>query len=612
MYLPLARLINVASAVGFSIMAALCGSGFAQAEAAHGIAMHGNPALAKGFKHLPYVNPSAPKGGKITYGVRGSFDSLNPFIIKSIRTTARGVWDPVFGNLVFESLLHRSRDEAFTLYGLLAESVETDPERTWVEFHLNPKARFSDGKPVTADDVLFSFNLMKEKGRPPYSSRMRKIASMEKIGDRGVRFNFTKEADRELALLFGMMPILPKHATDAENFDKSTLKPQIGSGPYTVFDIKPGESISYKRNPDYWAKDLPVKVGQDNYDEIKIEYYNSSSTMFEAFKKGLYDIFPEGDPSKWQKAYSFPAVIDGRVAKDVYRPKTPASMLGFVFNTRRNIFKDRQVRQALAILFDFEWANANLFFGAYKRTGSYYQGSELSALGRPASEDERKLLAPFPGAVSKEVMEGSYLPSISDGSGRDRKVLQRAFKILKSAGFKLQNRKMTTPEGREFKFEILTTTKEQERLALAWQRSLARLGIALNVRSVDDTQFQRRKGQFDFDVVIGRYYASLSPGAEQEFRWGSSARNIEGSFNFAGTAEPAIDAMIKAMLAARKRDEFVTAVRAFDRVLISGHYLVPLYHLDEQWLARWERIQHPERLPLYGYRLPTWWAKPGD
>ena len=573
--------------------------------------MHGRPALPKDFSHLPYVNPDAPKGGKITYGVRGNFDSLNPFIVKSIRTTARGVWDPVFGNLVFESLLHRSRDEAFTLYGLLAKTVETDPERTWIEFHLNPKARFSDGKPVTVDDVIFSFNLMKDKGRPPYSSRMRKVTNMQKVGERGVRFNFTKEADRELALLFGMMPILPKHATDVENFDKSTLKPQIGSGPYLVAEIKPGESISYQRNPEYWAKDLPIKKGQDNYDNVKIEYFTSSSSMFEAFKKGLFDIFPEGDPSKWQQAYNFPALGDGRVTKDAFHPKTPASMLGFVFNTRRAIFKDRKVRAALATLFDFEWANANLFFGAYKRTGSYFHGSELSALGRPASNKERALLAPFPDAVSKEVMEGTYLPTISDGSGRDRKVLKKAFGILKQAGFKLENRKMLTPDGKPFEFEILTTTKEQERLALAWQRTLSRLGIALNVRSVDDTQFQRRKGQFDFDVVISRYYASLSPGAEQEFRWGSASRAMEGSFNFAGAADPAIDAMIKAMLAARDREDFVTAVRAFDRVLISGHYLVPLYHLDEQWLARWTRIQHPKKLPLYGYRLPTWWAKNG-
>ncbi len=609
MNLFVARYIGFAFAFCITAFIAIGFTPLANAEPSHGIAMHGKPALAKGFKHLPYVNPDAPKGGKITYGVRGNFDSLNPFIIKSIRTTARGVWDPVFGNLVYESLMFRSRDEAFTLYGLLAESVETDPERTWIEFHLNPKARFSDGKPVTVDDVIFSFNLMKEKGRPPYSSRVKKVASMVRVGERGIRFNFTKEADRELALLFGMMPILPKHATDAENFDKSTLKPQIGSGPYTVDVIKPGESISYKRNPDYWAKDLPVKIGHDNYDKIKVEYFTSSSTMFEAFKKGLFDVFPEGDPSKWQNSYNFPAVKDGRVVKDVFRPKTPASMLGFVFNTRRKLFKDRNVRHALAILFDFEWANTNLFFGAYKRTGSFYQGSELSALGRPASIAERKLLAPFPDSVSKDVMEGTYLPSISDGTGRDRKVLKRAFELLKQAGYKLQNRKMVTPMGEEFAFEILTTTKEQERLALAWQRTLARLGIALNVRSVDDTQFQRRKGQFDFDVVIARYYASLSPGAEQEFRWGSASRDIEGSFNFAGTAEPAIDATIEAMLAARKREDFVTAVRAFDRVLMSGHYLVPLYHLNEQWVARWARIQHPEKLPLYGYRLPTWWAK---
>ncbi len=580
----------------------------AVAKPSHGIAMHGDPALPKDFTHLPYVNPNAPRGGSITYGVRGSFDNLNPFIIKSIRTTSRGVWDAAFGNLVYESLLHRSRDEAFTLYGLLAETVETGPERKWVEFHLNPKARFSDGQPVTADDVIFTFNLLKEKGRPPYSSRMRKVASMAKVGKNGVRINFTDEADRELALLFGMMPILPKHATDADNFQKSTLTPQIGSGPYVVSKVEPGRRIIFTRNPDYWAKDLPIKKGQDNYDTIKIEYFTSSSTMFEAFKKGLFQIYPEGDPSKWQQAYDFPAVRDGRVVKEVFTPGTPASMLGFVFNTRRKKFQNREVRRALSMLFDFEWANANLFFGAYTRTGSFYQGSELSSLGRAASEAEKALLAPFPNAVSEDVMDGTYRPTVSDGSGRDRKVLRAAFYILKKAGFKLKDRKLLTPSGQPFTFEMLTTTKEQERLALAWQRTLARLGIELNTRSVDNTQFQRRKGQFDYDVLFARYYASLSPGAEQEFRWGSKARDIEGSFNFAGTAEPAIDAMIKAMLAARSRKDFVTAVRAFDRVLISGHYLVPLYHLNVQWVARWANIQHPKKLPLYGYRLPTWWA----
>ena len=602
------HLLTLMRLIAFAGLVIFTNSGLV-AQTTHGISMHGQPALPAGFTHLPYVNPAAPKGGRITYGVRGNFNNLNPFIIKSIRTTARGVWDVSFGNLVYESLLFRSRDEAFTLYGLLAESVETGPDRKWVEFQMNPKARFSDGAPVTVDDVIFTFNLLKEKARPPYSSRMKFVTSMKKIGERGVRINFNDEADRELALLFGMMPILPKHATDADNFDKTTLKPQVGSGPYIVTKVNPDESITFTRNPDYWAKDLPVKKGQDNYDEVKIEYYTTTSIMFEAFKKGLFDVFPEGDPARWINSYDFPAVQDGRTIKEAFKPGTPASMLGFVFNTRREPFNDRNVRRALAMLFDFEWVNENLYFGAYQRTGSFYHGSELSALGIPAGLREKELLAPFPDAVSNEVMDGTYLPTVSDGSGRDRKVLRKAYDILKKAGFALKGRKMLTPDGVPFKFEMLTTTKEQERLTLAWQRTLSRLGIEMNARTVDDSQFQLRKGQFDYDVVIARYYASLSPGAEQEYRWGSSFRDQEGSFNFAGTAEPAIDAMIKAMLAARSREDFIAAVRAFDRVLISGHYLVPLYHLNEQWLARWARIQHPKKLPLYGYRLPTWWAK---
>ncbi|MEM7300380.1 MAG: extracellular solute-binding protein [Pseudomonadota bacterium] len=578
-------------------------------EPMHGIAMHGKPAMPADFAHLPYANPNAPKGGKITYGVRGTFDSLNPFVIKSMRTTARGIWDPAFGNLVYETLLFRSRDEPFTMYGLLAETLETDDNRTWVEFHLRKEARWSDGKPVTVDDVLFTFDLLKEKGRPPYSSRMRKVERIEPKGERGFRIVFNDQADRELALLFGLMPILPKHAIDPETFQNSTLKPPIGSGPYLVTEVKPGESISYKKNPDWWAKDLPVMRGFFNFAEIEVEYYRAANAQFEAFKKGLFDIYPEGNPAKWRQAYDFPAVSDGRVIKDTFIAGTPTGMLGFVFNTRRPPFDNIAVRKALALAFDFEWTNQNLFFGAYQRTGSYFHGSELSALGRPASEAEKALLAPFPDAVSSDVMDGTYQPPKTDGSGRDRKALRAALRELKSAGFSLKDGKMVDPSGQPLAFEVMIASQEQERLSTAWQRTLAPLGIEVTIRTTDDAQFQQRSNSFDFDVIMKKFSASLSPGAEQIFRWGSQSQNLEGSFNFAGVANPAIDAMIDAMLNARDRDAFVAAVRAYDRVLISGHYLVPLYHLKEQRLARWSRVEHPEKSSLYGYQLPVWWAK---
>ena len=601
--------------ISFTVFAAFCvlsfsiiGIGISNAEPAHGIAMHGKPALAKDFSHLPYANPNAPKGGKLVYGVQGTFDSLNPFVIKSMRTTARGIWDPVFGNLVFEALMMRSRDEPFTLYGLLAETVETDPDRTWVEFHLNPKAKFSDGHPLTVDDVLFTFQLLKDQGRPPYSSRMKKVASIDRVGEHGFRINFNELGDRELPLLFGLMPILPKHATNVETFQESTLVPPIGSGPYLVKQVKPAEKISYVKNPDYWARDLPVMRGFFNFDQIDVEYFRSGSAQFEAFKKGLFDIYPEGNPAKWRQAYDFPAVNDGRILKETFMTGTPTGMLGFVFNTRRPLFQNKEIRRALAQLFDFEWTNENLFFGAYKRTGSYFHGSSLSALGRKANDAERALLAPYPDGVNADVMEGKYSPVVSDGSGRDRKILRVALGIFRKNGYTLKNGKMIQPDGTPFQFEIMVSSQEQEKLAIAWQRTLTPLGISTSIRSVDAAQNQRRKGNFDYDVVISSFGASLSPGAEQIGRWGSSTRDLPGSFNFAGTSNPAIDAMIKALLSARKRQDFVTAVRAYDRVLISGHYVVPLYHLGEQRLVRWTHIARPEKTSLYGYRFPTWWS----
>ena len=604
---------------GISALLLALGGGIASptgaaAEPAHGIAMRGQPALPADFSHLPYANPEAPKGGKLVYGVFGSFDDLNPFDLKSIRTGARGLWDPVFGNLVFESLMKRSRDEPFTLYGLVAEKVDMPDDRKTMEFFLNPKARFSDGKPIRVEDVLFTFDLLREKGRPPYSSRMKAVDKIEKTGASSFKLYFNDRASRETPMLFGLMPVLPEHATDAEKFGSTTVEPPIGSGPYVVSEVKPGERITYTRNLDYWAKDLPVQRGFFNFDTIRVDYYRNASAQFEGFKKGLFDLYPENSPSKWNTAYDFPAVTEKKVAKDTFASKTPSGMLGFVFNTRREKFKSRGVRQALAMLFDFEWANQNLFFDAYTRTSSYWQNSRLSSLGVPASEGEKKLLAPYPDAVSQDVMDGSYTAPISDGSGFDRKLLRAALSLFRKEGYSLKGGKLVAPDGAPLSFEILVagdagiSGQDIERLALSYQRTANRLGIAVDIRLVDDAQYQARKGSFDYDLTVVNYSSSLSPGAEQYFRWGSRSQNMEGSFNFAGTADPAIDAMIEALLAARTEEDFQDAVRAYDRVLISGHYVVPLYHIGEQRVARWTRIERTEKTPLYGPRFPTWWA----
>lgn len=581
------------------------------AQPAHALSMHGDIALNPDFKNFPYVNPQAPKGGNITYGVVGTFDSLNPFVLQSMRTTARGMFnDADFGNLMFETLMQRSADEPFTLYGLLAESVETNEERSYIEFTLNPKAKWSDGQPVTPDDVIFTYDILTEKGRPPYNSRMKRIEKIEKTGERGVRFTFNEQADREFPLLLAAtMPVLPKHAIDPETFGKSSLKAPIASGPYMIKEVKPGERITYQRNPDYWAKDLPSRRGFSNFDTINIEYFRNETSYFEAFKKGIVDVYVDGSPNHWSKAYDFPAVTQGKIIKNTFTKGTPASMLGFVFNTRREKFADVKIRRALSELFDFEWANRSLFAGQYDRIASFWQGSELSSVGVAASAGEQQLLAPYAKQIMPDVLNGTWLPTITDGSGNDREPAKQAYELLKEAGYTFNNGVATTPQGTPLSFEIMTRSVDEEKLALAYKRNLARLGIGAEIRSADDAQYQQRLQNYDYDMIVGALTASLSPGNEQWNRWGSASRDALGSFNYPGAQDPALDAMIDAMLAAKNRQAFVDAVRAFDRLLISGNYYLPLYYLPEQRVATWSHIKFPEKTSLSGMQFPTWWSE---
>lgn len=578
----------------------------------YAIAMQGEPALPADYQHFTYANPDAPKGGAVTYCVVGTFDNLNPFIIKSLRTTARGMMDTIFGNLVFEPLMQRNADEAFSLYGLLADSADMSEDRRTIEFHLDPNARWSDGEPVTPEDVLFTYDVFTEKGRPPYSDRMKKVARLEKTGEHSVRFTFNDLADREFPLIVALTPILPKHAFDKETFDRTTLKPLIGSGPYTVAKVEPGQRIVFKRNPNYWGKDIPSKRGFDNYDQITIEYFLNANAMFEAFKKGICSIYTESDPVKRDRGMDFPAFHDGRVVAETFRNGIPPVATGFLFNTRLEKFKNPVVRRALGMLYDFEWANKNMFGGRYTRTMSFWQGSDLSALGHPASEKEKALLAPYPGRMPADVMDGTWRPPVTDGSGQDRKVLKAAFDLLKSAGYTLRDGAMRDPQGKPLSFEILTSSQEEVRLASIYQRTLEKIGIAVSIRTLDGDEIQSRKTRFDFEVLVGStgFNNSLSPGIEQIGRWGSSSAKVEGSFNLAGVADPAIDAAIEAMLNARAKDDYVAAVRVLDRLLISGNYMVPMQHNTEQWIAYWNTLQHPKKTSLSGYQLPTWWKKP--
>ena len=592
----------IALALGVAPLAPFCG---AKAAESHALAMHGAPALPPDFTHMPYSDPDAPKGGRLVWGLLGTFDSLNPLIVRGIAVQqTRGY--------VVESLMARGNDEAFTLYGLLAKSVETDDARSYVTFHLDPKARFADGKPVTADDVLFSWELLRDKGRPNHRQYYSKVAKTEAPDPLTVRFDFGGANDRELPLILGLMPVLPRHAVDPATFEETTMTGPIGSGPYRVTAVKPGASVTLTRNPDYWGRDLPANRGLWNFDEIRLDFYRDSNGQFEAFKRGLYDFRVEHEPLRWHDGYDFPAARSGEVIRDTIKTGMPQPSELLVFNTRRPIFSDIRVRQALTLLFDFDWINRNYFFGLYTRSAGFFTGSELSAYGRPADDRERELLKPFAEHIRPDILDGSYRLPVTDGSGRDRTTLRSALKLLSEAGYELDGTVLRQGATKiPFTFEILVTTRDQERIALAYQRDLKRAGIEASVRAVDPVQFDQRRLGYEFDMLQNRWDQSLSPGNEQSFYFGSQAADVPGTRNYMGAKEPAIDALIAVLLEARERPAFVSAVRALDRALMSGFYAIPVFNMQEQWIARWNRIERPVATALTGYLPETWWQKPG-
>ena len=566
--------------------------------------MHGTPALPANMPHLPTVNPQAPKGGRLTLGVLGSFDSLNPLIY-------RGIAPPGLLGYVFESLMARSDAEPFTLYGLLAERIEVAADRSAITFHLRGEARFSDGRPVEPEDVVFSHGLLKEKSWPALRSHYGKVARAEIVPPRGIRFTFADGADREIALILGLMRVLPRHRISAETFERTTLEPPIGSGPYLVDRVDAGRSISYRRNPDWWARDLPITRGRFNFDEVRYEFFRDGATLFEAFRSGLIDLRVEDDPGRWAQAYKFPAVEDGRIVKRELAIALPAGMSALAFNTRRTLFQDARVRTALALLFDAEWLNRSLYHGLYERTQSFFERSALSAVGRPADAREREHLAPFAASVRADVMDGSYRLGRTSGSGRNRANQERAFALLAEAGYALVEGRMThTETRRQLGFEFLSQTRSQERLIGSYARALGEVGIDMRLRTLDSSQYAARVKAFDYDMVHAIWTTSLSPGNEQLNRWGSRAATTLNSFNYAGIASPAADAMITAMLSAASEADFVSAVRALDRVLISGDYVIPLFHLPRVWLAHKRELRSPPEAPLAGFEIDSWWIDP--
>ncbi|BAI73322.1 peptide/nickel transport system substrate-binding protein [Azospirillum sp. B510] len=578
----------------------------------HGIAMHGDLALPPDFKALPYVNPAAPKGGTIRQAVTGSFDSLHPHIVKGVPALGLGY--------VFETLLTRSWDEPFSLYGLLADRVEVADDRSSVLFHINPKARWQDGTPLTAADVLFSLEAQRRYGTPNRRLFYAKVTAAEAPDPLTVRFAFAPNPggdgpdgtiDREMPLLMGLMPIHSKAFWSGRDFSRTTLEPILGSGPYRVAAVDPGRRIVYERVPDYWGRDLPVRVGQFNADRLEFDYYRDDSIALEAFKAGQGDVRYESDPAKWATGYDGPALSDGRIVREELPNHRPEPARGLIFNTRRPVFADVRVRRALGLAPDFDWIGRSLFHGLLTRTASYYPNSELAAGGLPEGE-ELRALEPLRDRLPPELFTKPLAPPDSGGGGGAgglRANRREALRLLEQAGWRVRDGRLTDGAGNRFAFEILLSDPSEERVALEFARSLEPLGIEARVRTVDSAQFQARLDGFDFDMVMRWWASTLSPGNEQLYYYGSDAAGQEGSRNLAGIRDPVVDALARSIAAATTRGALVGRVRALDRVLLWGNYMVPLYHSPVDRIARWSRLRRPAVTPLYGPMLESWWVE---
>jgi microcin C transport system substrate-binding protein len=593
------RAVAIALSAVFLLPTAAPSSASEEVHTAHAMAMHGEPKYGPDFKHFDYVNPDAPKGGTVTYGAIGTFDSLNPFILKG--TAAAG------SSLPFETLLVSSQDEAFTMYGLIAETITVPENRSWVEFTLRPQARWHDGEPITVEDVIFSFRTLKEKGHPFYRAYYANVETVEKVGERKVRFTFGGGDNRELPLIIGQMPVLPKHYWEGRDFEQTTLEPPLGSGPYRIEKVDSGRSITLKRVEDYWGKDLPVNVGQNNFDRIRYEYYRDSTVALQALFAGGIDFRLENTAKLWATAYDVPQVRDGRIVKEMIPNQLPTGMQGFAYNIRREIFKDPRVRQALAYAFDFEWTNETLFYGQYARTESYFSNSELASRGLPTGE-ELEILERFRGRIPEEVFTQEYEAPSTEGPGGLRANLLKAMKLLEEAGWVIEDRRRVNAEtGRPFEFEILLNNPDFERICQPFVQNLARLGINARIRTVDTAQYQNRMDNFDFDMTVEVFPQSLSPGNEQRDFWSSEAAQTPGSRNIIGISDPVIDELIDLVISAPDRESLVARTRALDRVLLWGHYVIPHWHMQSFRVAYWNKFSRPEVSPPYGLPLNAWW-----
>lgn len=568
----------------------------------HGIALLGELKYGPDFQHFDYVNPDAPKGGTVRQATLGTFDTLNPFQLKGNK--AAGI------DGVFDALTAPSADEPVSEYGLVAESIEIPAEHLWVKFNLRKEARFHDGSPITPDDVIWTFDTLKEHGNPRYRLYYADVLKAEKSGEHGVKFIFRSADNRELPSILGQLPVLPKKYWEGRDFEKTTLEPPLGSGPYKVESVEPGRSITYRRVPDYWGKDLPVNRGRSNFDVIRYDYYRDRQVELEAFKAGAYDLREEFTSKNWATGYDSPALRDGLFKMENIPNKFPQGMQAFIFNVRRPLFQDRRVREALDYLFDFEWANKNLFYGAYKRTDSYFPNTELAAAGLPTA-DELKILDKYKGEIPDEVFTKPYEPPKTDGSGNIRDNLRQGLRLLKEAGWSVKGERLVDDKtGQPFEFELIDYEADFDRVLLPYKQNLARAGIVMNLRTIDPAQYENRLKQFDFDMTTTRMPPTLSPGNEQREIWGSAAADAPGSSNLIGVKNKVIDALVDLVIAAPNRKELLTRTHALDRVLLFSHFVVTNWYQSSYHVAYWDKFQRPPKNPDYDLAIDTWWIDP--
>jgi microcin C transport system substrate-binding protein len=576
--------------------------GAAPVYSGHGLSMYGDLKYGPGFTHFEYADPRARKGGDVRLHAVGTFDTLNPFILKGVAAAAIGE--------LFDTLMTSSADEAFAQYGLVAESVQVPADRSWVGFTLRREARFHDGSPVTVDDIIFSFDTLKKKGHPFYRAYYAQVTRAEKTGERTVKFSFGAGDNRELPLIVGQLPVLSKAYWTTHDFAKTTLQAPVGSGPYRVAALEPGRSITYRRDPTYWGAELPVNVGRFNFDTMRYDYYRDSTISLEAFKAGEYDFHEENVAKNWAIGLNSPAVAQGLIRKEMIRNRLPSGMQGYVFNTRRAMFADPRVRRALAYAFDFEWTNKHLFYGAYTRTESYFANSELAATGLPSAE-ELKVLEPLRAQVPPEVFTTVYRAPATDGNGYPRDNLLTALRMLREAGWLVRDGVLRDARTNEaMRFEIVGTEGAFERIALPFVKNLERLGIAARVRTVDTAQYQYRLDNFDFDVTVWVWGQSLSPGNEQRDFWSSEKADTPGGRNMAGIKSPAVDRLVDLLIAAPDRAGLIARTRALDRVLLWGHYVIPHWHIPFFRVAYWDKFTRPSVTPYYALGFETWWVDP--